>query len=277
MDTGKLTLHFLSVGDGHSTYIEFPNGQNALVDINIGNDSPAFLFKKIKINTLNYLIITHPHRGHITGLKGLLKNIKIEKFIYSPVNFKPRPTHDDWKAYERLKKINPEARTRRVFTHIVGGVFLSGSRFGGVNITYLAPAKAVHKRQKINVNNESLIMKLSYGQNKIIICGDTEEDVWEEVSDAQVKGTTLLLASHHGNKIGYCRSKISVMAPKYVVISGDCKTEFDAEGRYRYHTDKWNRVIKTLGGDPPKRVYATRESAVKAVFNLQSLENIANV
>ena len=90
-----------------------------------------------------------------------------------------------------------------------------------------------------------------------MICGDTEEAGWKGVPDWQIKDTTLLLASHHGNKSGYHLPKIQVMAPKYVVISAGEKTEADADNRYKYHTDKWNNpFFVAVLGYTPKRIFS---------------------
>jgi competence protein ComEC len=273
----KLILYFLSVGNGHSTYIEFPNGQNALVDINAcsGKHNPIQLLKNAGIYSLDYLIITHPHRDHISGLTELVKHITIRCFIWSPVYFKPDPVYEDWETYENIKaRLRYSART--IFEHTIGGTpFFNGLLYGGVNVSYFLPRYTLLTDTN-NVNDKSLIVRLVYGKSRILICGDTEKTGWERIPDFKIKNTTLLLASHHGNNTGYSLEKVNVMFPKYVVISAGDKTEADADNKYRYHTSKWDIFIKALGGTPSKRVFTTRDSAVIATFTSQGLESIRN-
>jgi competence protein ComEC len=280
MDSGKLILFFFCVGNGHCTYVSFPNGQNALIDINTssGKENPISILKALNINSLDYLIITHPHRDHITGFTELVKKIVIQNFIYSPVYFRPDPVYEDWQTYEYLRTSSHFIR-RTIYEHTIGGFLFQGCHIGGVKIRYLLPFWGLSFIQKdINVNDMSLIIRLTYGKNRIIICGDTEETGWMRIPDTLISNTTLLLASHHGNDSGYYLPKISIMAPQYVVISAGIKTKSDADNKYIHQTNKWNHPLVTaLLGESPKRVYTTRLSGVIATFNQQSLENIINV
>ena len=168
--SGKLALYFLCVGNGHSTYIKFPNGQNALVDINAysGKHNPVQLMRDAGIHLLDYLIITHPHRDHISGLTELAKHITINSFIWSPVYFKPDPVYDDWETYENIKaRLRYSART--IFEHTVGGTPFNGLLYGGVNVSYFLPSYTL-LTDTDNVNDKSLIVHLTYGKNKILLC-----------------------------------------------------------------------------------------------------------
>jgi len=275
MNSGKLILYFLSVGNGHSTYIQFPNGQNALIDINTysGKHNPVQLMKNVGIKSLDYLIITHPHRDHISGFAELVKNIAIRSFTWSPVDFTPDPIYDDWQAYENLKA-SLRYSTRSIIEHTIGGTFLNGLLYGGVNVTYILPPNHTLLADADNVNDRSLIIRLTYGNNKILICGDTEETGWQKIPNYKIKDITLLLASHHGNNSGYCLEKLNMMSPKYVVISAGEKTEADADNKYRYLTSKWDNLRVLLGSAPTKRVFTTRTTALEAIFNSQGLESI---
>ncbi len=271
---GKLALYFLSVGNGHSTYIEFPNGQNALVDINAysGKHNPVQVLKSANIRSLDYLIISHPHRDHISGLTELTDSIAIQGFIWSPVYFKPDPVYDDWERYEAIKaRLRFSAKT--IFEHTIGGTPFNGILYGGVNVNYFLPYYTL-LNDTDNVNDKSLIILLTYGKSKILLCGDTEETGWQKIPNNKIKDVTLLLASHHGNKSGYCLEKVNIMSPQYVVISAGEKTEADADTKYRYHTDKWDVFTTLLGGTPRKRLFTTRTTAIEAIFNSQGLESI---
>lgn len=279
MGSDKLVLYFFSVGNGHSTLVLFPNGQTALIDINTsGRSNPVALLTGSGITSIDYLIITHPHRDHITGLTELLRKITIQNVVFSPAVFRPDPVYEDWQTYENIRT-NVFILWRTIFGHTVGGFLNKGVQVGGVRVSYLLPYWWLPPlRRNLGVNDMSLMVRLSYGTNRIIICGDTEEAGWKGILDWDIKDTTLLLASHHGNKSGYNIQKMQVMAPKYVVISAGEKTESDADSRYKYHTDKLNNpFFVAMLGHTTKRLFTTRQSGVMATFNPFTIEEIVNV
>jgi competence protein ComEC len=93
--------------------------------------------------------------------------------------------------------------------------------------------------------------RFSYGSTRVLICGDTGEEAWTFVKDEDIRNIDLLLASHHGNNSGYYQPKVSVMAPKYVVISAGPGTPNDADQKYkRYarlgvYTTRTERIVAT--------------------------------
>ncbi len=240
-------IFFYKVGDGHCSYIEFPNGKKGLVDVKVNKennyDNIIARFEKAEIKKIDYLFITHPHQDHISGLSELIKNFKIGSFLYSPIDFKPDPVYEDWNVYEKMKQGNHCEKKYEVkngwYTDI-----------GDCKINYLAPVDELLEKQPNNVNNNGLLLKITCRGHKIIIPGDIESDGWEYIKDKDIENSTLLLASHHGNKNGYNLEKIKKMNPAFVVISAGPKTEHDADQRYK-------NIVR-------KKVYTTRQSRVTA-------------
>lgn len=243
-------IFFFKVGNGHCSFIEFSDGTNALVDVkvcdeNYGLDNIISIFNKAMINRIDRLIITHPHQDHIEGLSQVVRNFKINEFIYSPINFIPQPIYDDWKIYEDMKAgryCNRPVAVKKGWNTTVGSE----------RIDYIAPLQTLLQNWPDDVNNNSLVLKITARGHIIIIPGDMEEAGWNYISDNDIKGVSLLLASHHGNKTGYNREKMKMMNPAYVAISAGPKTEHDADDRYRkiarnkVCATRRNRVIATI-------------------------------
>lgn len=81
----KLVVHFIDVGQGDSTLIQFPNGEISLIDAGTRNNGEKVIeyLQKIGIKKIDYLIATHPHEDHIGGLPQVIKNFDIGK-VYMP-------------------------------------------------------------------------------------------------------------------------------------------------------------------------------------------------
>ncbi len=244
---GDCKLFFFRVGNGHCTYIEFPNGENGLIDVKVShendNDNIITVFEKAGIKRIDNLFITHPHRDHITGLKDLINKFKVDNFYFSPVGFRPDPVHDDWLVYEEMKNAQHCAHSFKVMQNACTTVG------DDVQIDYLAPTVGSLFYNK-NVNDNGLVLRIYCRGHKIVIPGDIETDGWENVDDNMLRDITLLLASHHGNNSGFNRNKIRTMNPAFIVISSGPKTEHDADEKYK-------RIAR-------KKVYTTRMKRIVA-------------
>lgn len=78
---GEMRIHFLDVGQGDSTLIELPDGKVMLID---GGDGSAEATKSLlrylyalKIDYLDYLVLSHADRDHCGGLTTLLKHKEV--------------------------------------------------------------------------------------------------------------------------------------------------------------------------------------------------------
>ena len=84
---GELRIHFLDVGQGDATLIEFPDDKVALIDGgNTQNENVAALLRymnALKINTIDYLIATHADSDHVGGLDTVLAYKKSSESVYS--------------------------------------------------------------------------------------------------------------------------------------------------------------------------------------------------
>ena len=78
---GELRIHFIDVGQGDCTLVELPDGKTMLID---GGNSKKSTEKKVlrhlnalKINTIDYLIVTHADVDHCGGLNEVVKYKKV--------------------------------------------------------------------------------------------------------------------------------------------------------------------------------------------------------
>ena len=146
-------LHFLNVGDGDCTIIDFPTrtqGENNLdsrimvVDFkhNVDHDEYETLINYYKNNfTENGLIkpifrfiATHPHKDHLTGIKELFENSGVEILNFWDLDhkFKPIQYGENWESYkndwEKYCNLRNESFVRRYWDDQNEKNFILGRR-----------------------------------------------------------------------------------------------------------------------------------------------------
>lgn len=85
------TLHFIPVGQGDATLIEAPDGQRVLVDAGgaaFGRDPGRWIvvpyLRRLGIQHLDALIITHPDTDHAGGVPAVLEHIAVDRLVVDP-------------------------------------------------------------------------------------------------------------------------------------------------------------------------------------------------
>lgn len=239
----QLRIYFLNVGQGDCTFIEYTSGDRVwriLVDCNLhrgqGIDVIRFLEDQIpKVNgkrPLDYLIATHPHKDHITGL-GALDGFSIGELWDSGHIPEDRDT-DHYKSYEKLKERNKavlkELKMSRTPVPICGGELsahvFSPSRFikDEEEMTDTERREAIH--------DECMVMKLVFGDFSLLLTGDSNRNAWERIAGYEEYGptvlaSTILHASHHGSRTFFKNNEedepytaaIEMIQPEHLVIS----------------------------------------------------------
>ena len=88
---GEMRLHFLSVGQGDCTIVEFPGGDVLVVDAGDGsfeaNNAIVSYVKGLNVRSLS-LLATHADIDHYGGFSELLRVFQADKF-YLPVLSSP--------------------------------------------------------------------------------------------------------------------------------------------------------------------------------------------
>ena len=130
-------------------------------------------------------------------------------------------------------------------------------------------------------NNHSIVTILSYAGSRIIIPGDNESASWKELlEDAEfvkaIKGTDILLASHHSRESGYCKELFDHIKPSLVLISDGPETDTSVTSKYYPVTTQegWS-VYKRSSDDPPEKrwVLTTRnDKAIVVRFGINAAQ-----
>ncbi len=218
---------FFAVGKGNMTLVQFSNGINMLVDCNSVEAWPSPLeYLRSKIRTLDFVLITHPHQDHLTGLQEICTYFRPKYLWHNGRYFKPDPVYDDWTFYEKLRGGS--------FSYCTPTRVQAGQRatIGTTKLHILGPATPQLDGTSEDENNNSILLKISDGPSNIVLTGDTEDAQWDATDLTALRGTTAFLASHHGRESGFSERVLRIMQPQLVIISdGEC-CDTDATHKY---------------------------------------------
>ncbi|HYX28847.1 MAG TPA: MBL fold metallo-hydrolase, partial [Pyrinomonadaceae bacterium] len=225
--TGELQVHVLDVGpiEGDSILIISPTGKSVLIDAGDAGKGKVILdaLKRYKIEKIDYFIATHPHPDHIGGADEVINAIKVADVIDNGVDLstpapspapmkkgaKPAPTP---KPGRNAKSINSffdeykEAVEKSGAQHEKAAPGKKYDLGGGAIMTVLAPSEPFFAKDQMkaggnDVNANSIVLRLDYGDFSMLFMGDAEDQTETRLlsKDVNLKANVIKIA-HHGSK-----------------------------------------------------------------------------
>lgn len=205
----QVSVKMLDIGQGDSILIK-TNQKTVLIDTGDVDqrDKLVALLKKENVKTIDQLIITHPHADHLGGAYAVLKNF-IVKEVYDNGQSTTTATYRTYLKLLKEKKI--------VYKQLSADDILD---FGNeVKFKVFSPAKGSVNGD--NLNNGSVVGKLSFGEFSMLFTGDAEAEVEKELTQKYGKElqSTILKSPHHGSKTSSNRNYLKIVKPEAVLIS----------------------------------------------------------
>lgn len=199
-----LKVHYLDVGQGDSIFIELPNNETMLIDAAESYQSENIInyLKNLNYQKIDYVIGTHPHTDHIGGLKDIINTFEIGK-IYMPKVVSTTKTYES--LLMAIKDKNLKINTAKAGTSIIDTDTLK--------IKILAPNNSTYTE----LNNYSVVTKISYGSTKFLFMGDAEK-----LSENEIKENVtadVIKIGHHGSNTSSSIDFIKKVNAKYGIIS----------------------------------------------------------
>lgn len=201
---GNMTVHFIDVGQGDSTFIELPDGKTMLIDAgerDKGDIVTTYIYS-LGYDTLDYVIASHAHSDHIGGLPDVISSFNVNNFYLTAMAA-------DTKIYEdMLIAVDNSGAKTRVVT--AGDYIINES---SLSAFVAAPVSLTNENQ----NNNSIVLKLTYGENVFLFTGDAEKE--EEDSTRSNIKCDVIKVGHHGSTTSSSSNFLKKTEPTYGVIS----------------------------------------------------------
>ena len=184
--------------------------QNAAFDIGEQVVSP-YLWSR-QFNRLDIVALTHAHSDHMGGMPAVLRN------------FRPR---EFWVAVDPnsapYRALLDEAATLNIrVRHLRAGDRIP---WEGVDVSVLAPTPA-YANPGPPINNDSLVLRMQYGQSSALLEGDAEAPSEDAMVAASLSGhglqlgpDTLLKVGHHGSRTSTTPEFLALASPRDAIIS----------------------------------------------------------
>jgi len=202
-----LNVYFLNVGQGDSVLIRTPEHRNILID---GGPDNLVLHRlgevlPFYIRRLDYIIISHFHDDHISGLIEILKRYQIKKIIFAPSDISSPLTLAFFKEIEN-KNISIIEIKNTASLHLDSYCDLFFINSGSLKIK--------------NNDNNSLVAKLNCRGKTFLFAGDNEVEAEKALvaSSFDLKAD-IFKASHHGSKTSNTEEFLKAVNPEKIIIS----------------------------------------------------------
>jgi len=210
--TADMTVRVMDVGHGDAILVQFPNGQNMLVDAGdsgSGSRVVDYLKNDLKIKKIDILVATHPHEDHVGGMPAVVKAFEIGNVWDSGYD-----CNEHQQFLRALRKNSRVSETRK-----------SGytKQVGEARIDVLAPVKPISGTDN-DPNNNCLVLRIVYNNVSFLLAGDMETD--ERATVHSFPRSTVLKVAHHGSSDGTDSRFLAEVSPEYAVISLAAKNDF---------------------------------------------------
>lgn len=206
--SGDFAVHFVDIGQGDCVLIQ-SGDKNMLIDAGEnGNEETVLAYlDKYSVDEFEYIVATHPHSDHIGGLPEVIDATKVANVIMPRLSNENTPTTA---TYEKFLKAVKNSGAR-VVAAVPGNVY----SLGGAEFEIFAPSQ-----QDENLNNMSVVVKLTYQGKSFLFTGDAEKTVEKQLLKSVYDlSADVYKLGHHGSSTSNTVDFLETVNPDYVVIS----------------------------------------------------------
>ena len=218
----KLKVTAIDVGQGSATLIEFPKGKKMLIDGGGSHDNVFDIGKYViapflwheRINTIDIVVLTHPHPDHLNGLIYILSNFNVKEVWTNGETAEI----DAYKIFMNIIKENK-------IVHRLVSEQSGDMEINNVTINILNPHNSVglenHLPRKFDqTNNDAIVLKFILGNVSILLPSDISElSEARLVQSCKNIKSQILSVPHHGGLTSSTILFLKAVKPEIAMIS----------------------------------------------------------
>lgn len=213
-----LTYVQLDIGQGDSQLIVSPDGHAMLVDGGPPGRTEQILstLKAHSVSRLDVAVASHPHNDHIGSLDDVVRAVPVGRFLDSGFNY----------GSDAQKRLLQSIKERRVPFALAraGESFALGE---AVTVSVLAPRSPLLTGTESDANNNSVVLKVTYGAVRFLLTGDMEEKERERLlAEGSDLAAEVYKVAHHGSRNGTDAEFLSRVRPRVALLSCELGNDY---------------------------------------------------
>ena len=234
-----LEVTFLDVGQGDAAFVRFPDGRTMLVDGGLNSSrietTETGVARRVGYDhgertldpflchegvfRVDLLLLSHPDNDHGGGFAHILQGFDVRRVLGVPHQDLSKSTHQILHEIVDAKGIPHKLG-------YAGTVDLTATAWLELLHPFDAASTDLHDK---DVNNDSLVLKLTYGDVRILFTGDIGRKVeLQLVASRKDLRAEIIKVPHHGSKTSSSAEFLNAVRPRYAIFS------LGQRNRYRF-------------------------------------------
>lgn len=268
----ELRIEIVNVGQGDCAIIRTPKGRTFLVDggtnvskkeaRQLGRERIQDYLKKIGIDKIDCILVTHWHIDDFSGLIPVIKEFKVDT-VFETANLFRNDFYDEFDDLCKRKRI------KRITVKSGNKLELGDEVF----VQVLNPEDSFASSNHSEMNDDSVVLLIRYGKVQTLMCADIGEDAEREIVKFNDSlRSQIIKIPDHGSERSLYRPFYKLVKPMVGVISVGANNPFgfpseksieffEETGIKLYRTDLNGNVHLFIGGKDEKdfRIYVDRK------------------